>query len=347
MNYTLLYIRDISEAASTIPCRETLRGKKIFITGANGLICCAIVDMLMTINDEDHAGISIFIATRNMSKTIQRFGKRCEREDITLVNYDATQPFHADIKPDYIIHGASAADPKAIMEHPTATIKSNIQGLSILLDIATKQNSRLLYISSSEIYGIKEGGEPLSENDYGYIDILNPRSCYPSAKRTAETMCVSYTKEYATDTVIVRPGHIYGPTMTDSDSRASSQFPRDLIAGKDIVMKSEGLQQRSYCYVADCASAILSVLIKGERGEAYNISNKNSIVSIRQMAEYFAQAAHKQVVFSTASKSEKTSFNMMSNSSLTSSKIESLGWRALTDMPTGAEHTLNILRNSQ
>ena len=70
MNYTLLYIRDISEAASTIPCRETLRGKKIFITGANGLICSAVVDMLMTINDEDHAGISIFIATRNMSKTI-------------------------------------------------------------------------------------------------------------------------------------------------------------------------------------------------------------------------------------------------------------------------------------
>lgn len=177
----------------------------------------------------------------------------------------------------------------------------------------------------------------------GFVDILNPRACYPSSKRAAETLCAAYKKEYGVDVVIIRPGHVYGPTMTDTDNRASSQFPRDVKAGKNIIMKSAGTQLRSYCYVLDCATAILTVLLNGESGEAYNVSNKNSVVTIREMAEAFAEVGGKKLIFEEATKAESASFNLMQNSSLTSEKIEALGWSAQFDMLSGARRTLNSM----
>lgn len=118
------------------------------------------------------------------------------------------------------------------------------------------------------------------------MDILNQRASYPSAKRASETLCIAYGIEYGVDTVIVRPGHIYGPSITESDSRASAQFTRNVVAGKDIVMKSAGTQVRSYCYTLDCASAVLTVLLNGQTGNAYNISNKNSICTISDIAQF-------------------------------------------------------------
>ena len=129
---------------------------------------------------------------------------------------------------------------------------ANFMGLDCLLKSAVKNKSnRVVYISSSEVYGSKLKDQPYQESDYGYVDLLNPRSCYPSSKRASETLCSAYTSEYGLDTVVVRPGHIYGPTITDTDDRASAQFTRCAVEGKDIVMKSAGTQLRSYCYVLD------------------------------------------------------------------------------------------------
>lgn len=219
---------------------------------------------------------------------------------------------------------------------------SNIIGINALF-AHSSETSRLLYISSSEVYGKKEDHDPYKEEEYGFVDILNPRASYPSSKRAAETLCAAYAKEHGRDFVIVRPGHIYGPTATKSDSRASSIFPYEVIAGENIVMKSAGAQLRSYCYCLDCASAILSVLTSGVSGNAYNISNKNSVVTIRQMAEAFAKAGNKDVVFEVPTAEEKASYNLMDNSSLNSHKLESLGWHACFTMEEGAQHTLDIL----
>ena len=159
------------------------------------------------------------------------------------------------------------------------------------------------------------------------MDILNPRACYPSSKRAAETMCATYQEEYGVDFVVVRPGHIYGPTITESDSRASAQFTRLAVKGKDIVMKSAGTQLRSYTYTLDCASAIIAVLTCGGMGEAYNISNSNSIVTIREFAECMTEISGVKLIFEQSSNKEKRSYNLMDNSSLNSEKLESLGWR--------------------
>lgn len=285
----------------------------------------------------------IMLAGRDKERMLQRFNAYTEGRDYTFVPYDATTFDIPNIPADYIIHAASNADPAMIASHPVETMRANIIGLDALFRHSSP-NSRVLYVSSSEVYGRKSGTEPYREEDYGFVDLLNPRASYPSSKRAAETFCAAYGKEYSRDFVIVRPGHIYGPTAKRTDSRASSVFPFEVLDGKDIVMKSAGTQMRSYCYCLDCASAILSVLTTGASGNAYNISNRDSVVNIRQMAEAFAKSGGRKVVFDIPSEAEKMSYNLMDNSSLNAEKLESLGWHACFSMDEGAKHTLEILK---
>lgn len=338
LKYTNEYISDLKRIKKVIPNIEKIENKKIFVTGASGLICSAIVDFLLELN------VYVYAASRNEEKIKVRFQNRMNYSNFNFIQYDASKLLETNEEFDYIIHGASNADPESIISQPVETMIANMIGTKNLLEYCKEHFSRLLYISSSEIYGKKESVEPYSENDFGFLDILNPRACYPSSKRAAETLCVSYGKEYGIDTVIVRPGHVYGPTCGDKDSRASSQFPRDVKAGKDIVMKSTGSQIRSYCYVLDCVSAIITVLLNGKSGEAYNISNRNSIVQICEMAQCFAQVSGQKVIFKAATTSEKSKYNLMENSSLNGKKLEALGWFGLFDMEEGARKTLEAMQ---
>ena len=186
--------------------------------------------------------------------------------------------------------------------------------------------------------------EPFSEEDYGYLDILNDRAAYPSSKRAAETLCIAYGNEYGIDTVIARPGHIYGPAVIPSDNRATAQFTRNAVNGEDIVMKSDGAQIRSYCYCLDCASAILKVLLSGQNCQAYNISNPESIISIKEMAEILSNSAGVNLKVEIATEEERKGFNPMSNSSLDSSDLLKLGWQGCFDAVTGFGHTIQILK---
>ena len=342
IKYSESYWKEVQQVVSGIPGIAILFGKSIMITGATGMICSAVAEMLFWLNKELDANIRIVLAGRSRERMQQRFYIFKEGKDYSFLEYDATKENAIVLSPDYIIHGASPADPASFVKQPVETMFANLIGLKSLLDIA-KENprTRFLYVSSSEVYGKKDGNHPCHELDYGYVDILNPRACYPSSKRAAETMCAAYREEYGVDFVVVRPGHIYGPSITETDSRASAQFTRKVVDRENIVMKSAGTQLRSYTYTLDCASAILTVLLKGKCGEAYNISNPQSVVSIREMAEYMAKATGVKVVFEQVSDLEKRSYNMMDNSSLDSSKLEDLGWCGRYVIEEGVVSTLN------
>ena len=346
MIYTLKYKEQLIEAGNGIKDISKLDKSNIFITGANGLICSALIDLLMYYNQEYGYNIHVYAGSRNRKKSEQRFDYWKKNNNFTIVDYNAIEAFNSEIKYDYIIHGACSANPALYVSNPVEIMLSNITGIKNILDYARFNNSkRVLYISSSEVYGNLNNNKAFKENDYGFIDILDVRSSYSSSKRASETLCISYSNEYDIDTVIVRPGHIYGPTMLESDNKVSSLFAREVINNNDIIMKSDGSQIRSYCYIMDCISAILTVLILGEKGEAYNISNKNSIVTIKEMAEAFAFVKNKKVIFSIPSSEEKRAFNKMNNSSLNSDKLESLGWRGKYDIKLGAKSTIEILSN--
>ena len=220
----------------------------------------------------------------------------------------------------------------------------NYIALNRLLNYANENKVQgVLYLSSSEVYGTKESNLPFTESDYGYVDLLVPRSSYASSKRAAETLCCAYADEYGIKTIIARPGHVYGPTASTKDKRVSSAFAHDAANGRPLVLKSSGSQIRSYIYCIDCAKALLLLMEKGKSGEAYNVCGKESI-SIKEMATWLAEAGNVDVINCKVEKDELKSFNPMNNSSLSADKISQLGFKTLFSIKEGLFHTINILK---
>ena len=341
-----LWLEDIDRVSSVIPELDELAGHSVMITGAAGLICSSVVDILFRYNDTHRQKIEILAAGRWIEEMQTRFGKQVDRPDFHFVSYDASRTDNViNVKADYIIHGASNAFPGMIVKEPVETMLSNFLGMKYLLDYAKDHGTkRILYISSSEVYGKKDGNEPYKEDQYGYIDLLNARNSYSVGKRATETLCASYADEYGVESVIIRPGHIYGPTASPNDNRVSSAWAYSAARGEDIVMKSDGAQIRSYCYCLDCASAILKVLLCGQNCRAYNISNPDSIISIKQMAQLLAESAKTTLKTELPTDAERKGFNPMSNSSLESTGLIGLGWKGCFDAREGFDHTVKILK---
>ena len=341
-----IWNEDIDKIIVGAPWLDQLADKSILITGANGLICSSIVDILIRCNETKNSRVCVLAAARSEDKIRARFGEFTKKPYFHYIPYDATRSeLLLEDRADYIIHGASNASPNHIVKEPVETMMSNFNGLlSLLAYGAGHGTKRLLLISSSEVYGKKEGNDPYHVDEYGYIDLLNSRNSYSVGKRAAETLCVSYSDEYGIETVIVRPGHIYGPTAAESDNRVSSQWPYAVARGENIIMKSDGFQLRSYCYCLDCASAILYVLLNGDNRHAYNISNPDSVITIKQMAEILAGCAGAELRMELPTVEEKKGFNPMSNSSLDASGLLNMGWKGNFDAKTGFSHTVQILK---
>lgn len=341
-----LWISDLDQTITELPEINEMAGTSVMITGCTGLICSAVIDVLVRWNETHDDKVKILAAGRSKSKTKARFSPYDKEDWFSFVPYDAASTENVLTAPcDYIIHGASNASPNKIVREPVETILSNVIGMKYLLDYAKNHGAkRVLYISTSEVYGEKDHDRPSKENEYGWIDILNPRSSYSIGKCAAETMCASYYDEYGVESVIIRPGHIYGPTAAESDNRVSSAWAYAVARGENIVMKSDGSQIRSYCYCLDSASAILKVLIRGENVHAYNISNPGSVINIRNMAELLAKTAAVNLIMELPTEAERKGFNPMSNSSLDSTELRALGWKGLFDADTGFDHTVRILK---
>lgn len=338
-----LYNKELEEVCKVNLPWEEINNSKILITGANGLICSYLIDLLMYRNINFKSNIKIYAMGRNEERCKNRFKSFIGREDFVFIKQDISEKLNLKEKVDFIIHGASNAVPAEFLKDPVGTMTGNVFGVYNLLEYSKENNVRkLLYISSSEVYGDDLSKDRFNEDDSGYVNCLDARACYPSSKRASETLCASYLKQYNVDFCVARPGHIYGPTYTEKDNRALCQFINNVLNDNDIVMKSEGNQVRSYCYLSDCVIALIYMLILGDSGEAYNISNKNSNVSIRQMAENIAELSNKKIIFELPNNNEKSVFTKINKSILDSSKLEDLGWEAKVSPRDGIKRILNI-----
>ena len=321
-----------------------LSGTNILITGATGLIGSTLVEVLMSNPDRDYC---VYASSRNVIRAKKMFKDYFPLDSFHYVEYDVMHPLLSGEQFDYIIHAASNASPLFFSKSPVEIIKSNILGVSNLIEYGLEHGmKRFLYISSGEVYG--EGdGRIFSEEYSGYVDCMKPRSCYPSSKRTSETLCVSYSDEYGADVVIARPCHIYGPNFTETDNRVYAQFIRNILNREDIVMKSSGEQYRSWCYSVDCVSALLFILLKGESRQAYNIADPNSIISIREMAEMLARIGDCKVVMEIPSDVEAKGYTPVSKSVFSVNKLESLGWKVSGSLETKLIKTIKYLKDKQ
>lgn len=319
---------------------EKLSGCNILVTGATGLIGGCLVEALMMNPKKDY---QVYASGRNEERAKARFKEFTDERHFHFIRYDVLKPLESDVRFDYVIHAASNASPNFFAKNPVEVIKSNIDGVVNLMEYGLQHGmKRFLYVSSGEVYG--EGDGRVFTEDYsGYVNCATPRACYPSSKRAAETLCVSYAAEYGADIVIARPCHTYGPHFTEQDNRVYAQFIRNVLKGEDIVMKSTGEQFRSWCYVVDCVSALLYILLKGEKGEAYNIADANSNISIRDLAEMIAEIGGKKVVIDIPDADEKKGFNVVKKSVFSTEKLERLGWQTKTKILRGLESSIKEL----
>ena len=326
---------------------DGLAGKTVLVTGATGMIGSCLVDALALWNRTQQTPCRIVAMSRREEAAKKRFSYCWDEPYFQYIEQDVCDtPKDWPEKLDYVIHAASNADPANFAKAPVDTLLANVTGTDNLLKHGLRCGmKRFLYVSSGEMYGQPDAQQnDFVENYCGPVDHSVPRACYPAGKRAAEVLCQSYISQYGADAVIVRPCHIFGPTMTAGDSRAVSEFLRNAVAGKDIGMKSAGLVERSHCYVVDAVSAIVKVLLDGICGQAYNIADPLYQMTIRDFAMMAAEAGGCQVVFENPSDLELKGYSKVSRSVLSAAKLRALGWQGQQEQDLAITQTVRILR---
>ena len=344
-----LYLEDIAGVTALDLPWEKLRGKSVVISGASGMIGSLLVDVLMEKNRREGLSCHIYAVGRNMKGAKERFASYWENDEFEFVSWDVSQPLSAEIIPaaDFVLHLASNTHPVAYATEPIQTITTNILGTSHLLELANAQKAeRFLLASSCEIYGENRGDvERFDESYCGYIDSNTLRAGYPESKRCSETLCQAYAKQENMDVVVARISRVYGPTLRITDTKALSQFISKALVGENIVLKSEGKQYYSYLHVRDAVSGILTILLKGDAGEAYNIADEASDIHLKDLAGVIASTAGKKVVFELPDAVEQAGFSTATKALLDGSKLKALGWRACYEIEEGLRQTMSVLKD--
>lgn len=338
-----LYQEDLKNIL-TVSGIESLCGKRFLITGATGLIGVCLIDALMTFNKEG-AEIMIYAVGRSREKAAERLGEYYSDEHFHFIEQDVRQPLPVTLDVDYIIPLASNTHPLAYSQYPIETIEINVRGAEYALQKAVECGAIVLYPSTVEVYGNARGTDIFMEDYTGQLNLGTARSCYTESKRVSEALCQSYIVERGASVKIVRLSRIFGPTMLMSDSKASSQFILKALHGEDIILKSKGEQFFSYTYVADAVSAMLHVMLHGEAGVSYNISNHACDMHLKDFAGSCAKWCGKDVVFDLPSENESKGFSIATTAILANDRLLMLGWHPQYNCDDAIFRTLEILRS--
>ena len=343
------YLEDVAYVAGLDIPWEKLNGKTVVLSGATGLIGSFLIDVLLQRNEKNGAGIKIVALGRSKERIYSRFGFSTDNEFFTAITQDVNDDINTElkeIKADYVLHLASNTHPLQYSTDPIGTVITNIIGLKNMLDYAADSKAtRFVFASSVEVYGENRGDTEYFAEDYlGYIDCNTLRAGYPESKRAGEALCQAYMKQRELDVVIPRLSRTYGPSMLKSDTKAISQFIKKGVDCEDIILKSEGTQLYSYSYVADAVSGLLYCLFLGKSGEAYNIADPDSDITLRDMARLIADYSGKEVVFEIPDATEAAGYSKATKAILDSKKLKGLGWSAAYDMKKGLIRTIDVLR---
>ena len=326
---------------------DSFTNQNILISGATGLIGTFLIDILMYRNNHCNNNITIYAISRDINKINSRFNDYLHSPFFKPVKNNIHNILSINVNIDYIIHGASNTHPIAYSTQPIDTILTTVIGTNNILDFAFTHNvKKTIFISTYEIYGENQNNiESFSEDYSGYINCNTLRAGYPESKRAAEALCQAYIKEKKLNITIARCGKIFGPSMIKDNSQSTAQFINNAVNNEDIVLKSKGKQKYSYCYVADTCSALLLLLLKGKNGEAYNISNPDSNLSILEIATILSDCSNSKIIFEIPNEIEAAGYSVLSKSLIDSSKLCKLGWKPISTINEALQKTVDILKN--
>lgn len=331
---------DMEEIAQDALLGDALSNSTVFITGATGLLGSQAVWAMRYMNRSKGSGIRIVAMARSEDKVRNIFGDLSAADDMTVYYGDINEPIRYTGEVDYIIHGASATSSKYFVSHPVETIQTALDGTRNILEFAkNKRVKSMVYLSSLEVYGTPDAEiDLISETDYGYLDPMQVRSSYSEGKRMAECMCAAYAAQYRISVKAARLSQTFGAGVDYTDGRVFAEFARCAVEQKDIVLHTPGNTVRSYCYTKDAIRAIFYILVKGEAKEAYNVTNMDTAVSIREMAETVSGLFPDRPIQVKVEIPEDVSafgYNPEMVIRLDASKLQRLGWKptvGLTDM---------------
>lgn len=342
-----LYKEDLVYVAGLDLPWKKLKDKSILLSGATGMIGSFLIDVIMYKNLRDNLECHVYAMGRNEEKARKRFEEYWENKLFDFVQHDVNKSMDClEIDEiNFVLHLASNTHPMAYSTDPIGTITTNIMGVYNMLEFAVNVHAdRMAFASSNEIYGENRGDvEKFDEKYLGYIDCNTMRAGYPESKRCGEALCQAYIAQKGLDVVIPRLTRSYGPTLLDSDTKALSQFLKKGLAHEDIVLKSAGTQYYSYTYVADAVAGLFTVLLVGEKGEAYNISDEDSDIMLKDLAAIIAKTSGTKVVFDVPDAVEAAGYSTATKARLDSKKVSELGFKAGYDIEAGISRTLKIM----
>lgn len=316
MNRTRADIRSIIEKRELF---LPLAKSKVLITGATGLIGAMLAKTLLEADRIYRLEIKVIGFVRNKTKAETIFGDETDMEIIT--DYD-------NISCDYIVHTISPTTSQFFIEHPVETIRSSVETTISALELAKSSKAVMVYLSSMEQYGIPyESGQIMTEDKIGVIDHLNIRSSYSESKRMCECLCAAYASEYGLDIKIARLAQTFGAGAPMSDNRMPMQFAKAVVAGRDIELHTEGRSVSNYVYLVDALTGILTLLVKGTAGEAYNICNDKESRTVRQVADLVAgEVAKGRIGVKVAIPKNNPGYAPDVQMFLSSERLKALGW---------------------
>lgn len=309
---------------------DYIRNKIILITGSNGMTGTGIIRWLLLENEINNANCHIIASTRHPESLPDYIQ---ENDNISYCMFGKEEDAVKDKNVDYIIHAAAPTGRAFFISKPYETIRIIIDGTERMLEIAKEKKSSMVFLSSVEAYGIPNSSEPLKESYVGAVDSLDIRNGYPMGKKAAEFLCYSACKEYGVNVKIVRPSSIQGLLQPYEEQRIFNELLRCIVEGKNLVMKSDGMSKKSIVYTLDAVSGILISLFKGEAGEAYNITNTATFLTMRDLAEtLFSKFNPKLKVEYCIEPSSKTGYLPHLEFTQDVTKLKKLGWEPQTDL---------------
>lgn len=322
---------------------EKLKDKTVMITGASGMVGTYLMRVLLKLNEVKDYNIHVVGVVRNIKKVGEEF---MSNKYVEIISHDVSTPFTYEGNIDFLIHAASPASPLIMKDKPVETVAANALGAYYTLQLAKEKHAEgYMFISSREIYGQPvKNQEFFKEDTYGFVDPLDPRSCYPEGKKVAETMIASFRQEYGLHAVSARLAHTYGPGMSIFDGRVQADFLKNVIYNENIVLKSEGLPVRTYTYISDAIAGMFYVLLNGTE-IAYNIGDENAKISIRGLAELLVNLVPEkqlQLEFDIPEEGLKGTAPFTLGI-LDSTKLRSLGWKPKFTLETGFKRMIEYL----
>ena len=242
---------------------------KILLTGGAGFIGSHLCDFLL------EKGHYVICADNLLTGDIKNIKHNLQNKRFEFIKHDVTKPLKTSGRIDYVLHFASPASPVDYMNYPLETLDVGSIGTKNLLELAKKKKAKFLLASTSEVYGDPKVS-PQSEEYFGNVNPVGPRSVYDEAKRFAEALTSAYIREKLVDARIVRIFNTYGPRMGLDDGRVVPNFIKQALTGQPLTVYGDGSQTRSFCYVSDMVSGIYKLMYAKPAGPV-NIGNPKEL----------------------------------------------------------------------